>query len=236
MLDDEPLARELMRRHISKVPDLEIVAECSDALIAMQIIRNQKIDLMFMDIQMPNISGLEFLKILKHPPKVIITTGHREYAIESFELDVVDYLLKPFSFERFIKSVEKYFQSKAEEKQFSNQGDPQKLNQEESFVYLKENKRLIKVCLEDITYIEGLSEYIQVFTKNRKIITKMSLSGLEAMLPPDKFLRIHKSYIVSLANLEAFSANSVEVNRKELPIGRSYKNNVLSSLQFQLSM
>ena len=178
MLDDEPLARELMRRHISKVPDLEIVAECSDALIAMQIIRNQKIDLMFMDIQMPNISGLEFLKLLKHPPKVIITTGHREYAIESFELDVVDYLLKPFSFERFIKSVEKYFQSKAEEKQHTIQGDPQKLNQEESFVYLKENKRLIKVCLEDITYIEGLSEYIQVFTKNRKIITKMSISGL----------------------------------------------------------
>ena len=231
VVDDEPLARDLMRSHIEKLENFEIVAECGDAMKALQALRSRPVDLMFMDIQMPQITGIEFLKTLKRPPKVIITTAYREYAIEGFELDVVDYLLKPITFERFLKSVNKYYQVTQEEVQnvMSVSSAPQN---EEAFIYVKENKKVIKVHLNEILFVEGLSEYVQIYTEKKKIITKTSMTNMEEKLPDNSFMRIHKSFIVSLAKIEAFTSTSIEVPGKELPIGRSYKNSVLENLQY----
>lgn len=231
IVDDEPLARELIRGYVEKLENFEIVAECNDAMKVLNILRAKPVDLMFMDIQMPQITGIEFLKTLKHAPKVIITTAYREYALEGFELDVVDYLLKPITFERFLKSVNKYYQMNQDDIQLftGNSGDK---HVDESFIYVKENKKIVKVYLSEIRYIEGLSEYVQVYTDKRKIITKTSMAQMEEKLPTDSFLRIHKSFIVSTSRIEAFTANTIEVQGKELPIGRSFKNGVLNALNF----
>jgi len=231
IVDDEPLARELIRGHVEKLENFEIVAECSDAMKALNVIREKQIDLIFMDIQMPQITGIEFLKTLKHPPKVIITTAYREYALEGFELDVVDYLIKPITFERFLKSVNKFYQMSQDEIQVLN-GNSTERNADDAYIYVKENKKVVKVLLSEIKYIEGLSEYVQVYTDKKKIITKTSMSQMEEKLPAENFLRIHKSFIVSLGKIEAFTANTIEIQGKELPIGRSFKNAVLSALNF----
>lgn len=235
IIDDEPLARDLIRSYLTKLENFEIAGECGDAMKALQVLRDQKVDLMFMDIQMPQITGIEFLKILKNPPKVIITTAYREYAIDSFELDVVDYLLKPITFERFLKSVNKYYQVSQEEIPVSAPVS-EVIQSEEAFIYVRENKRVIKVNLNEILYIEGLSEYVQIYTDKKKIITKTSMTSLEEKLPGDGFLRIHKSFIVSMSRIEAFTAHTIEVPGKELPIGRSYKNTVLNTLQLNRSI
>jgi len=231
IVDDEPLARELIRGHVEKLENFEIVAECSDAMKALNVLREKQVDLMFMDIQMPQITGIEFLKTLKHPPKVIITTAYREYALEGFELDVADYLLKPITFERFLKAVNKYYQMIQDDVQVVANSGSEKMP-EESFIYIKENKKVVKVYLSEIKYIEGLSEYVQLFTDKRKIITKTSMAQMEEKLPSGNFLRIHKSYIVSIPKIEAFTANTIEIQGKELPIGRSFKNAVLNALNF----
>lgn len=231
IVDDEPLARELIRGHVEKLENFEIIAECSDAMKALNILREKQVDLIFMDIQMPQITGIEFLKTLKHPPKVIITTAYREFALEGFELDVVDYLLKPITFERFLKSVNKYYQTSKDDVLVVSNANHDKL-QDDSFIYIKENKKVIKVYLAEIKYIEGLSEYVQIFTDKRKIITKTSMAQMEEKLSSEKFLRIHKSYIVSIGKIEAFTANTIEIQGKELPIGRSFKNAVLNALNF----
>lgn len=228
IVDDEPLARGLIRNHLSKLDNFEVVAECSDAMKALEILHSHKVDLMFMDIQMPQITGIEFLKTLKHPPQVIITTAYREYAIEGFELDVIDYLLKPITFERFLKSVNKFFQvSGSEQYSLSSLSSAQ----DDAFIYVKENKRVVKILLNEICYIEGLSEYVKIHTTEKKIVTKTSMSGMEEKLPESEFLRIHKSYIISLRKIEAFTAVSIEIGGKELPVGRSYKNKVAGVLQ-----
>ncbi len=233
VVDDEPLARDLMRSHIEKLENFEIVAECCDAMKALQVLQKHTVDLMFMDIQMPQITGIEFLKTLKHPPKVIITTAYREYAIDGFELDVVDYLLKPITFNRFLKAVNKHFQLAQEEIPNTISAGGIMSSPEEAFIYVKENKKVIKVHLNEILYIEGLSEYVQIYTENKKIITKTSMTNMEDKLPNADFMRIHKSFIVSLAKIEAFTSSSIEVPGKELPIGRSYKNSVLDILHVQ---
>ena len=231
IVDDEPLARDLMRSHIQKLENFEIADECGDAMKAMQVLREKKIDLIFMDIQMPQITGIEFLKTLKHPPKVIITTAYREYALDGFELDVVDYLLKPITFERFLKAINKYYLLIPDDSSVISSGG--QTATEESFIYVKENKKAVKVLLSEILYIEGLSEYIQIYTEKKKIVTKTSMTYIMEKLPSDDFMRIHKSYIVSLRKIEAFTASSIEVPGKELPIGRSYKNAVLGSLNLK---
>lgn len=231
IIDDEPLAIDLMRNHIEKLENFEIVAECSDAMKAMQVLRSHPVDLMFMDIQMPQITGIEFLKTLKHPPKVIITTAYREYALEGFELDVVDYLLKPITFGRFLKAVNKYYQISQDEQQVGLPSALPAVQNDDSFIYVKENKKVIKVHIDEIVYVEGLSEYVQIYTEKKKVITKTSLANMEEKLPDAGFMRIHKSFIVSLSKIEAFTSSSIEVRGKELPIGRSYKNSVLEMLR-----
>jgi len=230
IVDDEPLARDLIRSHIDKLENFEVVAECGDAIKAFQALREKQVDLIFLDIQMPQITGIEFLKTLKHPPKVILTTAFREYALDGFDLDVVDYLLKPITFERFLKAVNKFYQESSDEVQpvpSNNIG----FNNDDPFIYVKENKKVVKIYLNEILYIEGLSEYVQIYTSKKKIITKTSMVNMEDKLPDESFLRVHKSFIISLDKIEAFTAASIEVPGKEIPIGRSYKNNVLGSLK-----
>jgi DNA-binding LytR/AlgR family response regulator len=231
IVDDEPLARDLMRTHIEKLENFEIVADCHNAMKALSVLREKHVDLIFLDIQMPQITGIEFLKTLKHAPKVIFTTAYREYAIEGFELDVVDYLLKPITFERFLKSVNKYYQMCQDQVQVVPGASSEKFA-EESFIYVKENKKVIKVHLSEIRYIEGFSEYVQIYTEKRKIITKTSMALMEEKLPAENFLRIHKSFIVPVSKIEAFTANTIEIQGKELPIGRNFKNAVLNSLNY----
>ncbi|MFB6342103.1 LytR/AlgR family response regulator transcription factor [Saccharicrinis sp. FJH62] len=232
IVDDEPLAQALMKDHVSKLEDFELVGVCSNAMEAMTALHNNKIDLMFLDIHMPQISGIEFLKILKNPPKVIFTTAYREHALEGFELDVVDYLLKPITFERFLKSVNKFYQTKSDTVQV-NEGIK---GPDDSYIYVKENKMVKKIPLKDILYIEGYSEYVRIYMPDKRIITKASLTELENKLPADDFLRIHKSYIVSVPHITAFSASIIEIKEKELPIGRNYKNSVMKALNYNGSV
>lgn len=232
VVDDEPLARDLIRSHLDKLDNFEIVAECGDAMKALQELRRNHVDLMFMDIQMPQITGIEFLKTLKQSPKVIITTAYREYALDGFELDVVDYLLKPITFERFLKSINKFYQTAQEERPQPGGSQPVR-GTDEPFVYVKENKKVIKLQLDEILYVEGLSEYVQIYTSKRKIITKVSMTQMQEKLPGSGFIRIHKSFIVSIPKIEAFTSHSIEIRGKELPIGRSYKNQVQEVLNFK---
>lgn len=232
IVDDEPLARDLIRNYIEKLEGFQVVGECADAVKALNALRDHPVDVMFMDIQMPQITGIEFLKTLKKPPKVIITSAHRKYAIEGFELDVVDYLLKPITFERFLKAVNKFYQVKEDEGR-AQEPIQNSVHSDEPFIYVKENKKVLKIHLHEILYMEGLSEYVQIYTTTKKIVTKSSMTNMEQKLPATGFMRIHKSFIVAVAKIQAFSSSTVEVPGKKLPIGRSYKNAVLEVLQLQ---
>jgi DNA-binding LytR/AlgR family response regulator len=230
IVDDEPLARELIRGHIQKLENFDIVDECDNAMKAMDVLRNRNVDLMFLDIKMPQMTGIDFLKTLKRPPRVIITTAFSQYALDGFELDVVDYLMKPVTFERFFKAINKYFQS----------GQPDTVEVEagngvieEAFIYVKENKKIIKIYHREIHFIEGLNEYIRIHTDNRRVVVKSSLQNIENKLPDEQFIRIHKSYIVSIPRIRAFNATTVELDNAKLRIGRNYKNQVFSALHYK---
>ncbi len=230
IIDDEPLARELIRGHVQKLENFEIVSECANAMEAMEKLRGNIVDLMFLDIKMPQITGIEFLKSLKNPPKVIITTAYAQYALEGFELDVVDYLMKPVTFERFFKAINKYFSSRnSQDIALENENS----FDEHAFIYVKENKKIIKIYLKEIHFIEGLNEYIRIHTDSRRVVIKSSLQSIEKKLPPELFIRVHKSYIVSIPRIRAFNATTIELENAKVRIGRNYKNQVFSALQFK---
>ena len=229
VIDDEPLARELVTSYLGKIDNIELIAQCGNAMEAFQLLKEKKVDLIFLDINMPQISGIDFIRSLSNPPKVIIISAHKEYALEGFELDVIDYLLKPVSFSRLLKAVDKYFMISDKSTQF--QGTT--AAQEEEFIFLKENKKVVKVILNEIDYIEAMGEYCQVFVEGRRIIPKLSIKNFEEILADKDFIRIHKSIMIPLKKVTAFSASTIEINKKkELPIGRSYKKSVLHALQY----
>jgi DNA-binding LytR/AlgR family response regulator len=230
IIDDEPLARELIRGHVKKLENFEIVAECANAMEAVETLRNNNNDLMFLDIKMPQISGIEFLKTIKNPPKVIITTAFSQYAIEGFELDVVDYLIKPVTFERFFKAVNKFFSTRTQQDVTLEREN--QMN-DHAFIYVKENKKIIKIYLKEIHFIEGLNEYIRIHTDNRRVVVKSSLQSIESKLPSEQFIRVHKSYIVSIPKIRAFNATTIELENAKVRIGRNYKNQVFNALHFK---
>lgn len=232
IVDDEPLAIKLLKSHVEKIDSLELVAECRNAMQAFDVLRNKNIDLMFLDIQMPQMTGLEFLKSLSHPPKVIFTTAYREYALEGFELEVVDYLLKPIQFDRFFKAVNRYLQLHDNEFKVHATSKSGQHTHQQAYVYVKENKKVKKIYLQDIFYIEGLGEYIKIYTPEKCIITKNSLTQVEEKLPGDMFVRTHRSYIIGIKHIKAFTSTGIEIGEKELPIGRTYKNVVLKALNY----
>ena len=229
IVDDEPLARDLIADYICKLENFEIVAKCGNAIEAQKQLQSHSIDLMFLDINMPQISGIDFIKTMRKAPEIILTTAYREYALESYDLDVVDYLLKPVSFDRFFKAVNRYLESRGSN--FQVKTDDQNKNRQGSLL-VKECKMVKKVNLAEIMWIEGYSEYVKIHTLNGRIVTKLTLGELEENLPSQEFLRIHKSYIVALNAITAFSASVIQISDKELPIGRNYKNSVLKALNF----
>jgi len=229
IIDDEPIAIKVIRNHLQKLEGIEIVAECKNAIQAFEILRESKIDLMFLDIQMPEITGLEFLKTINNPPKVIIVTAYRDYAIEGFNLDVVDYLLKPVSFERFLKSVDKYYQSiNRSDIHITSVHGVETLD----FIYVKENKRIFKVYLSNINYLESMKEYVRIHTDNKKYVTKNSIMYFENKLPKDRFVRVHRSFIVSILKIDSFNSTTIEVGKTTIPISRKYKLSALAALNY----
>lgn len=226
IVDDEPLAIEVVESYINRISDFEIVAKCKNAMTAFEILQKEKVDLIFLDIQMPKLTGLDFVKSLKNPPKIILTTAYRDYALEGFELDVIDYLLKPISFERFLKAVSKVYDVKTSSEQDENMA----ITESEQYIYLKADKKMVKVRLHEILYIESLKDYVRVRTSNKDVITHQKISYLEEKLPEECFMRIHRSFIVATRKIETYSATSIEVPGHELPIGRMYKDQVLERL------
>lgn len=226
--DDEPLAQNVIEQYAQKLPDLKIIGICNDAICAHKILQEEKVDLLFLDINMPKLSGISFLKNLKNPPLVIFTTAYSEYALEGFELNAVDYLKKPFSFERFCKA---YF--RAEEllqlKQQA-QADNNKENIDE-FLFIKSDKKSIKVKFADIYYIEGLGDYIKLHLKDKKLVTNLSMKKIFALLPNNNFFRTHKSFIISIDKIDAIEGNMTLIKGEKLPIGNSYRQEFMQFIK-----
>ena len=228
VVDDEPPARKILRRYIEEIPILTLVTECANALQAFTELQQQPVDLMFLDIRMPQLNGNDLLKTLKNPPKVILTTAYAEYALEGYELDVADYLVKPITFERFLKSVNKAFPSG----QFKTENPSKEENRKnEDFLYFRADRKMVKVMLHDILYIESMKDYIKVFTRNNTLITKQSISSVEEMLPEKDFVRVHRSFIVSLQKIRTFTHELIEIDSSEIPIGKIYRQGVMKLLQ-----
>ncbi len=226
IVDDEPLAQLVIETFISKFPALNLIAKCNNAIEANEVLSNNSIDLMFLDIQMPKISGVDFLKTLPNPPQVIFTTAHSEYAMDGYELNVVDYLLKPISLQRFAKAV-----NKAIEKHESSENEPEtKAKETEAsadYIFVKADKKLIKILFSDIFYIEGLKDYVILHIPDKRIVTLQTMKSLEVKLPSDIFMRVHRSYIVNLRNISIVEGNTVHINKKIIPIGKNYKEVLL---------
>ena len=228
ILEDEPLAAEVLEDYINQVLFLELKAKCADAIYALEILQKQTIDLIFLDIHLPKLKGLDFIKTLQHPPKVIITTAYQEYALQGYELNVVDYLLKPIEWSRFLMAVNK-LQQAIEVTNYSHRTVPGP--EEKTYLFFNVNKRMVKIFLDEILYIESLKEYIRITTPNKSILTKYQLNQIEELLTRHHFLRIHRSFIVAKNKIETFSATDVEIGSKHLPIGRNYKEQVMEVLE-----
>lgn len=228
IIDDEFLARKYLKDYISKLPMLELVGDFNSPLKAMELIKSGGVDLIFLDIQMPDITGIEFLKTMDKAPHVVLTTAYEEYALEGYELNVADYLLKPFSFERFLKAVNKV-QELAEKnlKVQSETSNPGLANQKpqlkEDHLIIRADRKLYKINYEDLIYIEGQKAYVTFHTKKKNITALASLKELEEQLPTSFFIRIHKSYIVSIHEIETLEGNQVEIGGLRLPVSKSYK-------------
>ena len=230
IVDDEPMARDVIRRYVQKIPTLKLMGEFGnaiDATIFLQESRDNGIDIIFLDIKMPQLSGTEFVRSLRNVPKIIFTTAHKEFAHEGFELDVTDYLLKPIRFDRFLRAVNKAFPQKQQDIETHGLIVNEESKPATSFIYLRVDRKMIKVLLDDILYIESDKDYVKVFTEKGFIITRQTIASVEAMLSESQFIRIHRSYIVSLNKLKSFTAETVEIGNKELPIGKLYRNNFL---------
>ena len=226
IIDDEPLAQNVIKQYAKKLPQLFIEGTCNDAICAHQALQEKEIDLIFLDINMPKLSGISFLRNLKDAPLVVFTTAYSEYALEGFELDAIDYLKKPFSFDRFCKAI-----FKAEEllqlKKEASDAHQVKTN-DNNFLFIKSNKKTIKVDFSDIQYIEGLGDYIRIHLKDQKIVTNLSMKKILELLPDKTFYRIHKSFIISLSKIDLIEGNMVVINKIKLPIGNSYRQDFLN--------
>jgi len=218
IIEDEPLAVKVLTDYISQVPFLSLQAKFKDAILAMDYLRNNSVDLMFLDIHLPKLKGMAFLKTLNNPPAVIVTTAYNQYAVEGFNLNVTDYLLKPFEFERFLVAVRKVKSSQAE-----NERQIEK-SESKDFIFLTVQKKKVKILFSEIVYIESQREYIKIATTKRDFISKMSTHEIEALLPSNQFKRIHRSFIISVSKIDSYTADMIEVNGISLPIGRGYRD------------
>jgi DNA-binding LytR/AlgR family response regulator len=214
-LDDEPLALEIIADFAAKAPFPMQVKTFENAALALRYMQEEHVDLLFLDIKMPDITGIQFLKALKHPPMVIFTTAYQEYAVDGFNMDVVDYLLKPIPFERFIKAV-----TKAQE--YLSNSSPKSMDND--YIFVKTEYKIIKINLEDILYIEALKDYIKIYTPNQPVLTLKSLKAFESRLPKDKFIRVHRSYLVAMNKINSVERNTVMIANQPIPISEGYRD------------
>lgn len=228
IVDDEMAAREILESYVSQTTPLNYCGNCKNAIEAFAILNKMPIDLIFLDINMPEISGLAFAKSINKNIKIIFTTAHREYALDGFDLQAVDYLLKPISFERFTQAVNKFL---GENQIVKNNQTKEIEIDKNDFLFVRADRKMIKIDFDDILFIESLSDYIKINTKNKTIVTRETISNIEAKLPIESFIRIHRSFIISLNKIESFTNEFIEINKTALPISRSYKKNILSVLE-----
>lgn len=218
IIEDEPLAVKVLADYISQAPFLEILATFKDAILATDYLRHNTPHLIFLDIHLPKLKGMAFLKMLTHPPAVIITTAYHQYAVEGFDLSVTDYLLKPFDFERFLVAVTKVKTAHGEKQKLNEQQEPK------DHLFLNVQKKKVKILFSEIVYIESQREYIRIVTTKSEYLSKMSTHEIETLLPSQLFKRIHRSFIVSIKKIESYTAEMVEVNGVSIPVGRGYRN------------
>lgn len=228
IIEDEPIAAEVLQDYISQISFLELKDTCKDAIYALELLNNEPIDVIFLDIHLPKLKGLEFLKILNYKPQTILTTAYHQYALDAFEEDVVDYLLKPIEFSRFLKAVNKL---KWKPVPKSGRKTAPATDTSKAYQFFNVNKKMVKVFCNDILYIESLKDYSRIYTKDSELVTRKQIGEMEEIFKSRNFLRIHRSYIVSLDRVRAYSSNEVEVDGKSLPIGRSYKELVAQGLK-----
>ncbi len=231
IIDDEPLALDVLETYISKMPELNLVARCYNAIEANEMLRKHDVDLIFLDIQMPQVSGVDFIKALPNPPLFIFTTAYSNYALEGFELNAIDYLLKPISIDRFMKAVNKALEQFELRKHEGISGESTPVAEGEEFFFVKADKKLVKIKHDEILYIEGLKDYVIIRLEQGRVVTLQTMKSLEDKLPVNKFKRIHRSYIVSIDKIHAVDGTSVDVYEKgqikQLPIGKNYKDEIL---------
>jgi DNA-binding LytR/AlgR family response regulator len=226
-VDDEPLALDIIENYVNRHPDLKLIARCNNAAEASEILKTRKVDLMFIDIQMPEITGLSFVKSLENKPLFMFTTAYPDYAVEGFELDAIDYLLKPIAYDRFEKGVEKakeYFKIK-------QNADVAETDLESEFIFVKANQKLVKLAYNDIFYVEAFADYVKIFLADKKIVTLQTMKNMEKKLPPEFFSRVHRSFIVNRHHVESFSTTVCEVNGIKIPIGKNYKDNFVGIMK-----
>lgn len=234
IVDDEPLAQDVLETYIEKIPDLNLVKKCSNALEANEALRSNEIDLMFLDIQMPQLTGIDFLRSLANPPVVIFTTAYSNYAVDGFELNAIDYLLKPISLERFLKAANKAIEQIELLRKGKEGAAPVAAaasEPEADFMFVKADKKLVRVYYHDVVYIEGLKDYVIIRLTDSRIVTLQTMKSLETKLPANIFRRIHRSYIVNINKIDAVMGNMVEVQEKgqakHLPVGKNYRDELL---------
>ncbi|KWW41778.1 MAG: LytTR family DNA-binding domain-containing protein [bacterium] len=230
IVDDEYLAQKLLQDYVSKMDTLQLVATCSNAFEAMNALKNNQVDIMFLDIQMPDLTGLELVKSLEHKPSIIFTTAYSEYAVDAFNLSVVDYLLKPFDFPRFVQAVNKAIGAELPK----TKGDElphDTISRSNDFITVKADYKLYKINYDDLLFIEGQHEYVTFHTTQRRITALFALKDLEEILPKDKFVRVHKSYIVSFKQIQDLDKSDVTVAGTKIPVGASYRDELLARLQ-----
>lgn len=227
IVDDEPLAREAIEIQLENYSNFIVAGKCSNAIEAFAAIKNDKIDLIFLDIQMPGITGIDFLNTIKNPPEVIFTTAYSEYALDGFELDVVDYLLKPISDDRFMKAIDKFY------RKFNNEIHPAETGTSvtvQEHILIRAERKTFRIALSEILYVESLKDYVKVYTKTENYITKMNIGKMCGELPSAKFVRVHKSYIINIDNLSSYDSAAVWIEKKIIPIGNTYREKFLSSM------
>lgn len=232
LVDDEPPALDILESYIQAVGALQVVARCDNAIHAFQVLQQQPVDLLFLDIQMPQLLGTDFLRSLRQPPPVIITTAHRDYALEGYDLDVVDYLLKPIPFDRFLRAIGKVTARSAPAELPAGTQSSGALVADEAFIYVRTNRKSVKLLLSDIVYVESLKDYVRIVTTGGPpLLVKQSISSLNDLLPGAQFVRIHRSYLVALSHVESHTAQRVGVVGQKLPVGGSYQKDVQRALQ-----
>lgn len=222
VVDDEPLALDIIEDYIAKVPFLELVKSTTSAIEGLSLVQNDGIDLVFLDVQMPELTGLQFLKIMNGKCDVILTTAYSQYALEGYELDVIDYLLKPIAFDRFYKAAQKVLQQRQNSSPISLPA-PIIRPQAHNFIFVKTEHKIQKIYLDDILYIEGLKDYISIFSKTERIITLQNMKKMEEALPLGRFIRVHKSYIVALDKIDSIERSRIQIADKIIPVGDTYR-------------